>query len=252
MDLFITFAISLVITMFFYLLVPVIVIIRNKQYPIKTLKRIAIINGIVVWFLFQFIALASGEEVSNGSAAFLWSYVGYWLMKKKCLSGNKTIVPSEMVQDDSLPNKRFRLKINHIIIFSLFMISAELLYFTIDQKTRINTLKEEITSVEKELDFWKEKAAKPNYVISYEVSEVIISAQSAAGVGDVFYLPVCNLSYRMLDNNIGDTYKVNYKINGDPTLYDYDEDWYCVTLDNGNTGFVWGGRNNMYVREILK
>lgn len=23
-------------------------------------------------------------------------------------------------------------------------------------------------------------------------------------------------------------------------------------LDNGNTGFVWGGRNNMYVREILK
>ena len=146
----------------------------------------------------------------------------------------------------------FHLKISHIIIFSLLIIAIESLFFNINQKNSIKALKEEIKSVESELDFWKGKAGKPNYTISYEVSEIIVSAQSAAGVGDVFYFPISDLSYRMYDNNIGDTYKVNYKINGDSNNYDYNEDWYCVTLSNGKTGFIWGGRNNMYVREIVK
>ena len=79
---------DLILTIFGYMLVPVIIIIRGKKYPLKKLKTIAIVNGLVVWFIFTIIIINAGGESANASV-ILYSLIGYWLMKKKCLEEEK-------------------------------------------------------------------------------------------------------------------------------------------------------------------
>ena len=106
--------------------------------------------------------------------------------------------------------------------------------------------------------------------INYNISQIIISADSSANVGDVFSKMDTHPEYLIYDNQIGDIYDVNYKAiggigqvsaglvmneNGEltigETVYGETKDWwYNVTLSNGQTGFVWGGENGMYVQEI--
>lgn len=62
-----------------YLLFPFIWCVSKKQFPLKKLKRRIILNGLLVYFIFVF--LGGG----NASAAFLWSYVAYWMVKQNCL-----------------------------------------------------------------------------------------------------------------------------------------------------------------------
>jgi len=108
--------------------------------------------------------------------------------------------------------------------------------------------------------------------ISYDVKQIIISANSSSNVGDVFSKMDTHPEYLLLDNQIGDIYDVNYKViggigqvsaglvmneNGEltigETVYGETKDWwYNVTLSNGQTGFVWGGENGMYVQEITQ
>ena len=71
--------ISICFTAFLYMLVPLILILRGKQYPTKMLKKIAIINGVIVWFIFRIIQVEQGIE-STGAAVFLWAWVGYRLL----------------------------------------------------------------------------------------------------------------------------------------------------------------------------
>ena len=75
---------DLILTLFGFLLVPVIVVMGTKKYPKAKLKKIAIINGVVVWLLFSIIIINAGGT-GAGASGILWSFVGYWLMKKKCL-----------------------------------------------------------------------------------------------------------------------------------------------------------------------
>ena len=90
----------------------------------------------------------------------------------------------------------------------------------------------------------EEKIVGCEYTKSLDVSTIEVIAQSAAGCGDVFSQPSADLMYRIVDNNIGDTYQVNYKL-----LPSTDECiiWYNVTLNDGTAGFIWGG--SMYVKE---
>jgi hypothetical protein len=76
---------NLLVTVFAYVLVPVIVVISQKKYELKTLKKINTINCIVVWLLFRIVEIELGNDPSSGAAVFLWGAVGYWLLKKKCL-----------------------------------------------------------------------------------------------------------------------------------------------------------------------
>ena len=82
---------DLVITVLFYLLVPVIISLRHKPLTKKQIKRIVIINGIVVWFIFQIITLELTGEASKSGAVFLWSAVASGILKKCCLSKDKPI-----------------------------------------------------------------------------------------------------------------------------------------------------------------
>lgn len=112
--------------------------------------------------------------------------------------------------------------------------------------------------------------AAPAPIITYDVMDIIITANSSSGVGDVFSEMNTNHKYKIHDNDIGDHYTVNYKAIGgvgvistnayigedghyhsSGDVYGPIEDcWYSVTLPDGTHGFVWGGPNAMYVDEI--
>lgn len=90
---------NLIISVFFYLLVPVIFCLRKKSLTIKQIRKIVIINGIVVWLIFQILTLELTGEMGTGAAVFLWSAVANGLLKKHCLiededeeTGEETIV----------------------------------------------------------------------------------------------------------------------------------------------------------------
>lgn len=86
-DYYMTLLFNLIITIFCYLLVPVIISLRGKQYTQSQIKKISIINGIAVYIVFSIIIISSSTgETANVAACFLWSSVGNWIMKKKCLS----------------------------------------------------------------------------------------------------------------------------------------------------------------------
>ena len=58
-----------------------------------------------------------------------------------------------------------------------------------------------------------------------------------------------NLVYRIHDNKYGETYISKRKYQGDPNIYECDEVWYEIYLQNGKHGFIWAGYNGMYVKE---
>lgn len=119
-------------------------------------------------------------------------------------------------------------------------------------------------------EFGEDILVNPNNVTSYDVSKVIIRAESSAGVGDVFSEMNTNLDYLIHDNAIDDVYEVEYKVIGGVStvsaklekneqgsyenvgwIYGPVEDWwYKVTLPDGRDGYVWGGTNGMYVDEV--
>lgn len=76
---------SLLVTVFGYLLVPIIVILKGNKYDDKKLKRINRINCVVVWILFRIIRTAINGEPGTGAAVFLWGAVGQHLLNKYCL-----------------------------------------------------------------------------------------------------------------------------------------------------------------------
>ena len=67
------FAISIVfdllLTVFAYLLVPTIVAFSGKKYEAKQIKRISIVNCVIVWILFRILQLALIGEASQERSA---------------------------------------------------------------------------------------------------------------------------------------------------------------------------------------
>jgi hypothetical protein len=93
------FFVDLIFTVFIYLFVPAVLALNGNKYELRKIKRIAIINGFVSWFIIQIIIVALGGEVSSGAAGILWSIVGYHIMKKKCLQTEDNI--QEQISDAS-------------------------------------------------------------------------------------------------------------------------------------------------------
>lgn len=93
---------GIILTIFAYLLVPLIFIKKSldsgKKYPKKKIKRIVIINCVIVWFIFRIITFL-GYGSGSGSAVILWGYVGYWLMKKICLEEETEEISTEDVDN---------------------------------------------------------------------------------------------------------------------------------------------------------
>lgn len=86
---------SLSVTVFGYLLVPIIVILKGNKYDAKKLKRINRINCIIVWILFRIIRTAISGEPGTGAAVFLWGAVGQWLLNTYCLK-DETSAPTSV------------------------------------------------------------------------------------------------------------------------------------------------------------
>lgn len=74
---------DLLITVFVYLLVPVIIALSGKPRTKGEIRTISIVNGIGGYLVFLFIyLLAGGGRIPNVAAAFLWSAVGRGIMNK--------------------------------------------------------------------------------------------------------------------------------------------------------------------------
>ncbi len=82
-ELLLNMLISLVITAFAYLIVPIIISKSDKKYSKKTLWKIVGINAACVFTFFFILRLALGGEVSlNPSPAMLWSGIGFYILKR--------------------------------------------------------------------------------------------------------------------------------------------------------------------------
>lgn len=85
--------ISLLLTALIYLFVPLIFAVRAQRKSLSSIKKIIIINGVAIYIFFTAINFLSGiEKVANISATFIWSYIGFVIMKKRCLKSNDGFV----------------------------------------------------------------------------------------------------------------------------------------------------------------
>ena len=96
--LFLTLILDLILTVFLYLLVPVIFCIRKKPMTKKQIKKVVIINGICVCLLCTIIS----RSVSG--AVFLWSWVAKKIMERVLLTDDER---DELKED---PNRFYECK----------------------------------------------------------------------------------------------------------------------------------------------
>lgn len=101
---------DLVLTVFFYLLVPAFFCWQRKSFTKKQIEKIVLINGAVIWIIFRIIRAVLTGEPGTGSAVFLWSAAAYWLLKKYCLveENEKEFVktPQTIIKKESLEISR--------------------------------------------------------------------------------------------------------------------------------------------------
>lgn len=102
MELFIQLVISILITALAYLFVPMIFLTVQKKLEIKIIKRIAIINSVAVWLLFQIINIEVRGGKSSGAAVFLWGYIGYKLLEKFCQKEDEKTEENDQVKETSV------------------------------------------------------------------------------------------------------------------------------------------------------
>lgn len=100
MELLIALLVDIFVTAIAYLLVPIIIIFTEKRYALSKIKKIVIINGLCVWLIFTIVRIELGID-GTSLAVFLWSYVAYLMMKKKCLKNDDTNEPINTAQDDT-------------------------------------------------------------------------------------------------------------------------------------------------------
>lgn len=97
--------IVLMLTASAYLIVPFIYLLiaqkTRRWYSLATIKKIVNFNGIGVWLFIRIIEIASGGDVTSGSAVFLWSWVAYIILKKYALGEDIEEADSE----ESKPEK---------------------------------------------------------------------------------------------------------------------------------------------------
>ena len=96
---------GLIMTAVVYLLVPAIFCIigynTHRSYSLKTIRKIVFINGGILWVIFyamQYIII--GEAKPSVSAAVIWSFVAYWMMKKILLEKDITPENNDKAEND--------------------------------------------------------------------------------------------------------------------------------------------------------
>lgn len=85
------FAFNLLLTVVLYLLVPSIIVFAGRKFEKKTIKRICLINCIIIWVVFRIIQIAAGIQPTSGAAVFIWGSLGYWMLKKYCSKESRKV-----------------------------------------------------------------------------------------------------------------------------------------------------------------
>lgn len=78
---------GIIITLLVYDLVPAIISIKCRNLKLRTIRIISIINYIVGYGFFYLVQYSTGS-IPNAGAAFFWSFIGYYFMKKYSLNTN--------------------------------------------------------------------------------------------------------------------------------------------------------------------
>ena len=103
---------DLALTICIYLFVPILLLIMQKKYSRKVLKRIVIINGICGYIIFMVLfAIIGSSDIPNVPAAFFWSYIGYAILKRRCITDNdyyKEDVPNHITNSNNAPTVHAR------------------------------------------------------------------------------------------------------------------------------------------------
>lgn len=252
--------ISFFITIIGYMIIPVMIKIFSKE-PIdkKNSIIISLCNSIFIGLLFYIIKLIIYDNYTGGISTgpmFLYYFINQWLLKKD-FKRKKTNKNTRKKKEEPKLNKKISININKnkvmYILISILLISnlIFLILFLNSNKDNKKTVKdEEGENIKLDEDYW-DKAIPEDcvFAITEGVEYIEIKANSSAGVGDIYSKTVAKTKYLIYDNNIGDIIYVNYKLNGDESRYECNEDWYSVTLSDGSEGFVWGGYKGMYVEE---
>lgn len=91
----INFLSNLLLTAFAYLIIPILISLSGMDYNLKSIKKLVVLNAIAVWIILS-VWLAEVVGVgAAGSSVFLWSYVAYRMLARKC---------SKKVSDDCFEN----------------------------------------------------------------------------------------------------------------------------------------------------
>lgn len=151
---------GLIITAIAYLLVPAIFCIvgynTHRSYSLKTIRKITIINGGILWIIFYAIQYnISGETNPSVSAVVIWSFVAYWMMKKFLLEKDIELKSDESENDEKIEfeivntnEKKRNFKIPLIVVSILLVLSFTLNLYQLGINNQ-NDQKLEKTSEEK-------------------------------------------------------------------------------------------------------
>lgn len=154
-----------------YLLVPAIFCIvgynTHRSYSLKTIRKIVFINGGILWVIFyamQYIIIR--ETKPSVSAAVIWSFVAYWMMKKILLKKDVTPENNDEVEDDEAENdqkiefeivdknkKKRSFKIPLVIVTILLVLSIALNLYQLGLNNQSN---KELEQNRNKLDFFDE------------------------------------------------------------------------------------------------
>lgn len=160
---------GLIITAIAYLLVPAILCIigynTHRSYSIKTIRQITIINGGILWIIFYAIQYnVYGETNPKVSAAVIWSFVAYWIMKKILLEKDITPENNDEAENEEkiefeIVNKKEKnrsFKIPLIVVSILLVLSVALNLYQLGLN---NQRDEERIENRDKLDFFDEYIA---------------------------------------------------------------------------------------------
>ena len=92
---------SILATACTHLLIPILVIFFCKNPSRSLIKKVAIINGIVLFIIFYILYNYIGEygKPYNGAPVVFWSFIGYGMMKYKFFPKKKIIIPNDSVEN---------------------------------------------------------------------------------------------------------------------------------------------------------
>lgn len=246
-----------IISAFLYTLIPFFVCLIKKEYSPIFIRIFSGVNSVVVLLLIN--AAANTNAGSGWIIALIYFYINTHIMTQLIIM---------------LKQRRKRLLALLISLpLAIFMaLSGVFGFIILENEITVNTELPSETPLTTEKDNSHLKGPAPEIdEISHDIMGIFISADSSAGVGDVFSIMNTSPEYKIFDNKYGYSYDVNFKAIGgigvvetvpryengkyviDDSCYVYGkihDCWYSVILPDGTQGFVWGGPNAMYVDEI--